>query len=142
MIPRQPGTVQLGRPTGGPSDPTDTLRSLAESDAAVCRPAPGAGRGVGLPGLDERTAALVRLAALVALRAAPASYRGGVDLALTAGASVDEVVDTLKTVARTVGLARVVAAAPDLGLALGYDVDRALETLDDPRHQHPHQESV
>jgi hypothetical protein len=28
---------------------------------------------------------------------------------------------------RAVGLARVVSAAPELGLALGYDVDAALE---------------
>jgi alkylhydroperoxidase/carboxymuconolactone decarboxylase family protein YurZ len=84
-------------------------------------------------GLDERTAALARVAALVAQRASPASYRHGVERALDAGASADEVVATLKVVARTVGLARVVSAAPGLALAAGYDIDDALETLDDPR---------
>jgi hypothetical protein len=43
------------------------------------------------------------------------------------------VVDTLTAVAPSVGLARVVSAAPGLALALGYDIDRALESLDDPR---------
>jgi 4-carboxymuconolactone decarboxylase len=82
--------------------------------------------------LDEKTAALACLAALVALRAAPTSYHRGVDRALAAGANVDEVVDTLKAVAPSVGLARVVAAAPALALAVGYDIDSALETFDAP----------
>jgi hypothetical protein len=43
--------------------------------------------------------------------------RRGVDLALATGASDDDVVETLTIVARTVGLARVVSAAPDLALA-------------------------
>ncbi len=84
-------------------------------------------------GLDEKTAALVRLAALVALGAAPTPYRRCVDVALAAGADVDDVVDTLKAVAPCVGLARVVSAAPGLALAIGYDIDSALETLDVPR---------
>jgi hypothetical protein len=84
-------------------------------------------------GFDERTAALACLAALVALRAAPTSYRRCVDRALGAGASVDDVVGTLKAVAPSVGLAGVVSAAPGLALALGYDIDTALETLDAPR---------
>jgi hypothetical protein len=82
-------------------------------------------------GLDGRTAALARVAALVALGAPPGSYEHDVGCALAAGASVDDVVGTLKVVARTVGLARVVCAAPGLSLALGYDIDDALETLDD-----------
>ena len=92
------------------------------------RPAPA-----DMSGLDEKTAALARLAALVALRAAPASYHRCVERALAAGASVDDVVDTLKAVAPSVGLARVVAAAPGLALAVGYDIDAALETVDAPR---------
>ena len=83
--------------------------------------------------MDEKTASLARLAALVALHAAPASYERGVGAALAAGATADEVVDTLTAVAPTVGLARVVSAAPGLALALGYDIDRALESHDNPR---------
>jgi 4-carboxymuconolactone decarboxylase len=84
-------------------------------------------------GLDERTAALACLAALVAMHAGPTSYQRCVDRALGAGASVDDVLDTLKVVAPTVGLARVVAAVPSLALALGYDIDTALEAVDLPR---------
>jgi alkylhydroperoxidase/carboxymuconolactone decarboxylase family protein YurZ len=80
--------------------------------------------------LDKRTAALACLATLVAMQAGPSSYQRCVDRALAAGASVDDVIDTLKVVAPSVGLARVVSAAPGLALALGYDIDAALEALD------------
>jgi hypothetical protein len=95
--------------------------------------APDAAGTMASHGFDERTAALTCLAALVALRAAPTSYRRCVDRALGAGASVDDVVGTLKAVAPSVGLAGLVSAAPGLALALGYDVDTALEALDAPR---------
>jgi 4-carboxymuconolactone decarboxylase len=84
-------------------------------------------------GLDDRTAAVASLAALLATRASAGAYRDGVDRALAAGASLDDVIDTLKVVAPVVGLARLVSAAPDVALALGYDVDGALEALDMPR---------
>ena len=64
---------------------------------------------------------------------APASYKRSVDTAIAAGATAEEMVDTLTAVAPTVGLARVVSAAPGLALALGYDIDRALESIDDLR---------
>jgi 4-carboxymuconolactone decarboxylase len=114
-------------------DQRDTLSDLAASGRATATPARHPLRTIEPSGLDERTAALARLAALVALRAAPASYRRCVDLAVAAGASIDDVVDTLKVVAPSVGLARVVSAAPGLALAVGYDIDAALEALDDPR---------
>jgi 4-carboxymuconolactone decarboxylase len=81
-------------------------------------------------GLNERTAALACLAALVAMQAGPSSYERCVDRALAAGATVDDVIDTLKVVGPTVGLARLVTAAPGLALALGYDIDAALEAVD------------
>jgi alkylhydroperoxidase/carboxymuconolactone decarboxylase family protein YurZ len=73
--------------------------------------------------LDPKTHALVRLGALLAIDAAPASYQWSVDAALAAGATVDEVVGTLVAIAPTVGLTRVVSAAPDVAVALGYDID-------------------
>ncbi len=105
----------------------DLLRRLAlNDDAAVC----GALGAVTIGGaLDPRTLALVRLAALVAVDAAAASFCWAVDEALAAGATNGEVVATLLAVAPTVGLARLVSAAPRLALALGYDVDAALEEL-------------
>ena len=106
------------------------LRRLAGLDGDVLPPPHGPAHGDDPHGLDERTAALARLATLIALDAPPASYRRTVHLALAAGAGADDVVDTLVVVARTVGLARVVAAAPGLARAAGYDIDAALETFD------------
>ena len=78
-------------------------------------------------GLDPKTHALARLGALIAFDAAPASYHWAVSMALAAGATVDDVVGVLIAVAPTVGLARVVSAAPALADAIGYDVERAIE---------------
>jgi len=49
--------------------------------------------------------------------------RWAVELALQAGAEDDEIVEVLATVAAVVGSARVVAAAPRLALAIGYDIE-------------------
>ena len=78
------------------------------------------------PELDPRTLALVRLAALVAVGGEVPSYGAAADDAVDAGASAAEVVDVLIGVLPVVGAARVVAAAPRLAMALGYDTD-ALE---------------
>lgn len=78
------------------------------------------------PTLDARTLALVRLAALVAVGGEVPSYGSAADAAVDAGASTAEVVDVLVGVLPVIGTARVVAAAPRLAMALGYDID-ALE---------------
>jgi 4-carboxymuconolactone decarboxylase len=119
--------------TWGPAGFCATLRGMAEGEGSTTTADRDEARTVDTEALDERTAAVARLAASLALRAPPAFYRRSIDDALAAGATVDDVVGTLTVVARTVGLARVVSAAPDLALAVGYDVDDALETLDDPR---------
>jgi alkylhydroperoxidase/carboxymuconolactone decarboxylase family protein YurZ len=80
-------------------------------------------------GLDPKTHALARLGALIAMDAATASYQWNVGMALAAGATLDEIVGVLIAVAPTVGLARAVSAAPELALAIGYDVDAALEAI-------------
>jgi 4-carboxymuconolactone decarboxylase len=80
-----------------------------------------------LAGLDDRSHSLIRIAALVALNAAPPVYMNSVEAALAAGGSHDEIVGVLIAVLPLVGIARVVSAAPNLGLALGYDVSEALE---------------
>jgi alkylhydroperoxidase/carboxymuconolactone decarboxylase family protein YurZ len=81
-------------------------------------------------GLDERTAALVRVAATIAVDAAPSSFQHAVAFALAAGATNGEIVATLEAVTPVAGAARVVLCAPKLALALGYDVEEALGTLD------------
>jgi len=83
-----------------------------------------------LSGIDDRTHALIRIGALIALDAAPAAYMDSVAKALRAGVSHEEIVGTLITVLPTVGVARVVTAAPNLGLAIGYDVADALELVE------------
>jgi 4-carboxymuconolactone decarboxylase len=83
-----------------------------------------------LSGIDSRSHALLRIAALIAVDAAPPSFMGAVEAGLEAGASYDEIVGTLIAVMPIVGVARVVSAAPNLALALGYDVAEALELID------------
>ena len=51
--------------------------------------------------------------------------------ALAAGASEDEIADVLLAIAPIAGLGRVVAAAPEVPIALGYDIAAALEEPDD-----------
>jgi alkylhydroperoxidase/carboxymuconolactone decarboxylase family protein YurZ len=46
---------------------------------------------------------------------------------VSAGATAAEIVDVLVGVVPVVGLPAVVSAAPNLAMALGYDVDDALE---------------
>lgn len=70
-------------------------------------------------GLDKRTFALVKIAALVALDAPPASYAWQVGNAIDDGATPEDVLGVLRAVAPQVGGPRVVAAAPEIMLALG-----------------------
>ena len=77
--------------------------------------------------LDARTQALLRVGALVAIGAPPTSYRTTVQSALRSGARLEDLLGVLVAVADTVGSARVIAAAPAIALAAGYDVEAALE---------------
>ncbi|HEX5771171.1 MAG TPA: carboxymuconolactone decarboxylase family protein [Nocardioidaceae bacterium] len=62
-------------------------------------------------GLDEKTYFLVRLAALVAMDAAPVSYLMNLGLAREAGVTLEEAQGTLIAIAPMVGSARVASAA-------------------------------
>ena len=75
--------------------------------------------------LDSKGQALVRLGALLSIDAATVSLRWTVELAYEAGATEDEIFDVLLVIGPAVGHARMVAAAPRLALALGYDVEDA-----------------
>ena len=77
--------------------------------------------------LDPKTLALVRIGALVAVGGAVPSYGAEADAAVSAGATAAEIVEVLLGVVSVVGRPHVVAAAPSLAMALGYDVDDALE---------------
>lgn len=74
-------------------------------------------------GLDPRTYSLVNVAALIALDAAPASYVWQIGLALESGVSPEEVLGLLVALGPTVGNAKIVAAAPEIALALGIDLE-------------------
>lgn len=109
----------------------DRLRSLIVNDEAYLRTILRLEvDSLEAPGLDAKTQALVRLASLVSLDAAPVSYQWCVEAALAAGASPDDIVSTLVAVAPLAGIARVVAAAPEVALGMGYDVQAALEQPD------------
>ncbi len=82
------------------------------------------------PILDEKTAALLRVAATIAVDAAPSSFHHAVTLALAAGATSEEIVASLEAVTPVTGRSRVVQCTPKLALALGYDVDAALKRHD------------
>jgi 4-carboxymuconolactone decarboxylase len=73
-------------------------------------------------GLDARSFALVKIAALVALDAPPASYLWQVANALDAGATPEDLLGVLRAVAPQVGGPRVVAAAPEIMVALGLEL--------------------
>ena len=70
-------------------------------------------------GLDARSYALVKIAALIALDAPPASYLWQVANALDAGATPADLMGVLVAVAPQVGGPKTVAAAPELMVALG-----------------------
>jgi 4-carboxymuconolactone decarboxylase len=70
-------------------------------------------------GLDARTFSLVKIAALIALDAPPSSYLWQVANALGSGCTPEDLLGVLKAVAPQVGGPRVVAAAPELMIAMG-----------------------
>jgi 4-carboxymuconolactone decarboxylase len=78
-------------------------------------------------GLDGRTYGLVKIAALIALDAPPASYMWQVANALDGGATPEDIVGVLRAVAPQVGGPRVVAAAPELMVALGLSLPDGTE---------------
>jgi alkylhydroperoxidase/carboxymuconolactone decarboxylase family protein YurZ len=70
-------------------------------------------------GLDARSFALVKIAALIALDAPPASYVWQIGNALEEGVTPEEILGVLRAVAPQVGGPRVIAAAPEIMLGLG-----------------------
>jgi alkylhydroperoxidase/carboxymuconolactone decarboxylase family protein YurZ len=106
----------------------ETLRRLAMFDEGFVE-------DLARLGLDEPSAsalhpkitALLRLGAAVALGCSPVCLQWSTGRALAAGASEDEITDVLLAIAPVAGLGRVAAAAPELAMALGYNVEAALE---------------
>jgi 4-carboxymuconolactone decarboxylase len=114
-------------------DHTEQLRRLAINDTRFAERCLR-GAGGGSTGLDPKTLALARLAALVAVGGSGPSFGAHADAAVSAGATAAEIVEVLVGVVPTVGFPRAVAAAPKVGTALGYDIfgdldDRPLDDL-------------
>src|SRR5438105_14514541 len=97
-----------------------TLSGLSAGDLTTLEQAIGL-REVGreMSGLDPRSFALVKIAALIALDAPPASYAWQVAAAVEEGVTPEDILGVLRAVAPQVGGPRVMAAAPEIMLALG-----------------------
>jgi 4-carboxymuconolactone decarboxylase len=94
--------------SGGKSDFIERAVGLREADRE-------------LSGLDPRTFALVKIAALIALDAPPASWAWQLGAALADDVTPEDILGVLVAVAPQVGGPKVVAAAPEIMVALGLD---------------------
>jgi hypothetical protein len=106
--------------------PEALLRQLAEGDEHSLRQVlapPATALALAEQRLDTRTATLVRLGALLALDASTTSVRWAVERASCMGADDDAIVGVLLTAAPAAGAAQLVASAPRLALALGFDIE-------------------
>ena len=109
----------------------ETLRRLAMIDEGFITSEAGLDLGPpGISALDPKTAALLQVAASVAGSSATVCLEWSTGRAIAAGATEDEIADVLLALAPVTGLGRVVGAAPDVAMALGYDVAAALEEPD------------
>jgi alkylhydroperoxidase/carboxymuconolactone decarboxylase family protein YurZ len=70
-------------------------------------------------GLDARSFGLVKIAALIAMDAPPASYLWQVASALDGGATPSDILGVLRAIMPQVGGPRAIAAAPEIMVALG-----------------------
>lgn len=77
-------------------------------------------------GLSARSYALVKIAALIAVDAPPASYLWQVGAAIDEGVSPADILGVLVAIAPQVGGPRIVAAAPELMVALGLSLPDGL----------------
>ena len=110
------------------ADTHQTLSGVATGDVTLLEEALGLREAqLERTGLDGRTFALVKIAALIALDAPPASYAWQVANALGDGASPEDILAVLRAVAPQVGGPRVVAAAPEIMVALGLSLPEGAE---------------
>jgi len=110
----------------------ETLRRLAMIDEGFVEDEAGLGLGpAAASALDPKIAALLQVGVSVALGSTAVCLEWSAGRALAAGASEDEIAGVLLAIAPVAGLGRVVAAAPEVATALGYDIAAALEEPDD-----------
>lgn len=80
-------------------------------------------------GLDPVTFGLVKIAALIALDAPPASYLWQIANALDAGATAADILGVLRAVAPQVGGPKIISAAPEIMVALGLSLPSEQENV-------------
>lgn len=83
--------------------------------------------GLSASALGNKTRRLVDVAAIIAVGSGRSGIDAAVNAAFAAGASSEEIVDVLLSIAPSVGSARVVSAAPYVASAIGYDLEADLE---------------
>ena len=102
------------------ADTHQTLSGISAGDVNLLEGAMGLREAqLEASGLDARTFGLVKIAALIALDAPPASYAWQIANAIEGGASAEDILGVLRAVAPQVGGPRVVAAAPEIMISLG-----------------------
>src|SRR5215472_2568188 len=102
------------------SSPEQNLAAVAQGDAPVLETlAQMTINTFERSGLDAETYALVRIAALVAMDAAPVSYMLNIGAAGEVGVQPEQVQGMLVAIAPVVGTARIASAASKLIRALG-----------------------
>ena len=110
----------------------DMITGLARGDITFLEAAVGLReQNLEMSGLDPRTFALVKIAALMALDAPPASYVWQVSMALAAEVTPEELTGVLLAVAPQVGGPRVISAAAGMAFALDFAVEDESEPTED-----------
>lgn len=106
----EPGAILLRRLALG--DPT-LIGELVEDRA-------------GLPAPSRGCVSLLRLSVAIGVDAGDGALVQEVAAALREGCTADDIVEVLPVIAPLVGSMRLMAAAPAIAVALGYDLDAAL----------------
>jgi alkylhydroperoxidase/carboxymuconolactone decarboxylase family protein YurZ len=120
MATKQASTATKNRSASVSAKVEDHLRRIALSDENELETMVGMRQGLqDVTHLDNRSFALVKIAALIAVEAPPASYMWHIGNAIAEGVTPEEVLGTLWAVAPQVGGPRIISAAPEIMLALG-----------------------
>ena len=105
-------------------DAEDTLRGISVGDTSLLeRLLSMQLENLEASGLDPRSYAMVKIATLIAVDAPPASYVAQLAFAHEAGLTAEEIIGVLVAAAPQVGIPKVVAAAPEIMLALELSLD-------------------
>jgi len=110
--------------TMGTRSPKEALRGLATHDGEFIQQLLNMQLdNIQNSGLDPRTHAMTRLGALIALDAPPASFAWQISIGMQSGLTPDDVVGAMIAVAPSVGMAKIVAAAPEIAFALQLNLE-------------------